>query len=78
MGTGEELAQQHPEWKTEEPFASLLKGDMKGALAGGMKSLAEIIIATHAGITTGEFEQIVQDWNVIYPFGKSRQAASTG
>jgi hypothetical protein len=28
---------QHPEWKTKEPFASLLKGDVKGALAGGKK-----------------------------------------
>jgi hypothetical protein len=29
------LAPQHPEWKDKEPFASLLKGDLKGALAGG-------------------------------------------
>ena len=29
------LAPQHPEWKDKEPFASLLKGDVKGALAGG-------------------------------------------
>ena len=29
------LAPQHPEWRTKEPFASLLKGDVKGALAGG-------------------------------------------
>ena len=29
------LAPQHPEWKTKEPFASLLKGDVKAALAGG-------------------------------------------
>jgi hypothetical protein len=29
------LAPQHPEWKDKEPFASLLKGDLKSALAGG-------------------------------------------
>jgi hypothetical protein len=29
------LAPQHPEWKTAEPFASLLRGDVKGVLAGG-------------------------------------------
>lgn len=29
------LAPQHPEWKNKEPFASLLKGDVKAALAGG-------------------------------------------
>src|SRR3954454_21350613 len=56
------LAPQHPEWKTQEPFASLLKGDVKGALAGGERTILEIIIATHAGMTTAEFEQIVKDW----------------
>ena len=56
------LAPQHPEWKTQEPFASLLKGDLKGALAGGEKALLEIMMATHAGMSTQEFEQIVKDW----------------
>jgi len=56
------LAPQHPEWKDKEPFASLLKGDLKGALAGGEKAIGEIVIATHAGMTTEEFEKIVKDW----------------
>ena len=56
------LAPQHPEWQNEEPFASLLKGDTKSALAGGKQAVVELIMATHAGMTTGEFEQIVQDW----------------
>jgi hypothetical protein len=56
------LAPQHPEWKTKEPFASLLKGDVKKALAGGEKAIAEIVMATHAGMTTEEFEKIVKDW----------------
>ena len=56
------LAPQHPEWKDKEPFASLLKGDMKAALAGGEKSLLEIIMATHAGMTTEEFDTIVKGW----------------
>ena len=56
------LAPQHPEWKTKEPFASLLKGDVKGALAGGEHAILEIIVATHAGMTTAEFEKIVADW----------------
>ncbi len=56
------LAPQHPEWKTKEPFASLLKGDVKRALAGGDRALLEIVMATHAGMTTVEFEQIVKDW----------------
>jgi phosphoglycolate phosphatase-like HAD superfamily hydrolase len=56
------LAPQHPEWKTKEPFASLLKGDVKAAMAGGEHSLIEIVMATHAGMTTGEFEKMVKDW----------------
>ena len=46
----------------KEPFASLLKGDVKAALAGGDHALLELIMATHAGMTTVEFEQIVKDW----------------
>jgi phosphoglycolate phosphatase-like HAD superfamily hydrolase len=56
------LAPQHPEWKTQEPFASLLKGDTKAALAGGEHAMVEIVMATHAGMTTEEFEAIVKDW----------------
>jgi hypothetical protein len=56
------LAPKHPEWKDKEPFASLLKDDVRGALAGGEKAIAEIIMVTHAGMTTEEFEQIVKDW----------------
>src|SRR5262245_25403350 len=56
------LAPQHPEWKDTQPFASLIKGDLKGALAGGDKALLEIVAATHSGMTTIEFEQIVKDW----------------
>ena len=56
------LAPQHPEWKTQEPFASLLKGDVAGALAGGDKAMLEIVMATHAGMTADEFQKIVKDW----------------
>ena len=56
------LAPQHPEWNDKEPFASLLKGDLKAAMAGGDRALVEIIMATHAGMTTVEFDQIVKDW----------------
>ena len=57
-----ELAPQHPEWKDKEPFASLLKGDVKGALAGGEHAIIELVMATHAGMTTEEFEKIIKDW----------------
>ena len=56
------LAPQHPEWQTNEPFASLLKGDVKAALAGGEPAILRIVMATHAGMTTEEFNQTVKDW----------------
>jgi phosphoserine phosphatase len=56
------LAPQHPEWKTEEPFASLLKGDLQSALAGGEHALMQIIMATHAGMTTEQFAEVVEAW----------------
>jgi hypothetical protein len=56
------LASQHPEWKTTEPFASLLRGDLRAALAAGDEALLEIVMATHAGTTTAEFGRIVEDW----------------
>jgi phosphoserine phosphatase len=56
------LAPAHPEWKDKEPFKSILAGDLKTALAGGEKAIVELVMATHAGMTTGEFEKIVEDW----------------
>jgi len=56
------LAPDHPEWKSQEPFASLLRGDLKGALAGGERAMVEIVMATHAGMTTEDFEKIVKEW----------------
>jgi hypothetical protein len=56
------LAPQHSEWKDQEPFASLLKGDLKGVLAGGEAALLDIVMGTHSGLTTEEFEGVVKDW----------------
>ena len=56
------LAPQHPEWQTKEPFASILKGDLKAALEGGDHGLMELFMATHTGMTADEFAQTVKDW----------------
>ena len=55
-------AAEHPEWKDQEPFKSVLTGDLKGALAGGEHALLELVAGTHSGMTTEEFEKIVTDW----------------
>jgi phosphoglycolate phosphatase-like HAD superfamily hydrolase len=56
------LAPQHPEWKTKEPFAAVLRGDANSALAGGEHALVELGMATHSGMTVDEFDRIVREW----------------
>ncbi len=56
------LAPQHPEWKDIEPFKSVIAGDLQGVLAGGNKALVEIIMASHAGMTTDQFGKLVAEW----------------
>jgi hypothetical protein len=56
------LAPQHPEWKDQEPFKSALAGDLKGVFAAGEPAIVQLMMASHAGMTTTEFEQIVKDW----------------
>jgi phosphoserine phosphatase len=56
------MAPEHPEWKTTQPFKGVLENDMKSALAGGEHAVVEIVAATHAGMTTAEFEETVSDW----------------
>lgn len=56
------LAPRHPEWKQRPPFKAVLENDMKALAASGEKGMVEIVMATHAGMTTTEFEAIVKDW----------------
>jgi hypothetical protein len=56
------MAPEHPEWQTKEPFKSAIAGDLKTVFAGGEHALLELVMATHAGLTTEEFARIVQDW----------------
>jgi phosphoserine phosphatase len=56
------MAPQHPEWKENEPFKSVLAGDMKGLEATGEKGLIEAMMTAHVGMTTDEFSKIVSDW----------------
>ena len=56
------LAPQHPEWKTTQPFKAVLDNDMKTVAASGEKGILELVMASHAGMSTAEFEAIVKDW----------------
>jgi phosphoglycolate phosphatase-like HAD superfamily hydrolase len=56
------MAPQHPEWRTLEPFRSMLADDRAALAALGEKGFLEIIAATHTGLTTEEFAKAVADW----------------
>lgn len=56
------LASEHPEWKTTQPYQSVLENDMATLITFGMHGISEIVMATHGGNTVDEFEQIVKDW----------------
>ncbi len=56
------LAPKHPEWKEKQPFKAVLEDDMKSVLASGERGLVELLMVSHAGMTTDEFEVIVKDW----------------
>jgi len=56
------LAPQHPEWKTTQPFQSVLENDMQALAASGEHGLLELVMATHADNTTEEFAKIVKQW----------------
>ena len=57
-----ELAPDHPEWKQREPFRAILAGD-RAALAKFSESDWEVIVAaTHTGMSTESFENIVKQW----------------
>ena len=56
------LAPQHPEWTHKQPFKAVLDGDMKALAASGEQGMVQLIMATHAGMTTDEFQDIVEGW----------------
>jgi hypothetical protein len=56
------MAPLHPEWKDKQPFKAVLDGDMKALAESGEHGLMELIMVTHAGMTSDEFSKIVTDW----------------
>jgi phosphoserine phosphatase len=56
------LAPEHPEWREQQPFKAVLENDLEALKASGIKGLMQLVMASHAGMTTQEFETIVEDW----------------
>jgi hypothetical protein len=56
------LAAEHPEWRERQPFKAALEGDLHALAESGEKGLLELVMATHAGMSTAEFARVVEDW----------------
>jgi phosphoglycolate phosphatase-like HAD superfamily hydrolase len=56
------LAPQHPEWKDTQPFKAALERDLKALGQFGARGLAELNAAASTGMTSEEYEKIVEDW----------------
>jgi hypothetical protein len=56
------LAPKHPDWKAKQPFKAALEGDLKALAASGEKGLLELVMATHADLTSDAFAQVVANW----------------
>jgi phosphoserine phosphatase len=57
-----EMAPDHPEWKTQQPFQAVLEDDMEALIAAGEHGLIELVMATHTGMTIDEFQKIATEW----------------
>ena len=56
------MAKDHPEWKDKQPYKALLENNMPELMKQGEKGLLQIVMTTHAGMTTDQFEALVKDW----------------
>lgn len=56
------LSNQHPEWKTKEPFKSVLANDTAAIAKFNLQDLEAILAATHSGMSVASFQAIVTEW----------------
>lgn len=57
-----ELAVDHPEWNSLEPYRSVIDNDMEGLKKSGMHGLLTLMMSSHTGMDIEEFDQIVKKW----------------
>lgn len=56
------LALQHPEWKVTQPFKTVIEGDREAMGKFTESDWLEIVGATHAGMSTEDFGELVKQW----------------
>lgn len=56
------MAPEHPEWKNKQPFKAVLENDLNALKSTGIEGLLTMLMTTHAGMTTEEFQKIAKNW----------------
>jgi phosphoglycolate phosphatase-like HAD superfamily hydrolase len=56
------LAATHPEWRSTQPYQAALARDFKTLAAQGEQGAVKLVAATHAGMSSDEFDRIASDW----------------
>jgi len=54
--------EQHPEWKFQEPFRSVLEGDLTAITRLDPAERKEILDLTSTGMSSAEYARLVSDW----------------
>ena len=58
-------AVRHTDWKDRQPYKSVLEDDLHELIAQGRDAVAQLFMATHAGMTAEAFDQTVRDWIAV-------------
>ena len=53
-----QMAPDHPEWQTTQPYQAILEKDLEMLQSLGVEGVEELILGTHAGMTEEEFESM--------------------
>ena len=56
------MAPQHPEWREQEPFKSILARDREAMLRFSIQDFEKVVAVTHSGMTVPQFQEIVKKW----------------
>jgi FMN phosphatase YigB (HAD superfamily) len=56
------LAREHPEWKTKQPFQSILDHDQAAMSKFTEQDWLQVIAATHASMGMEAFQALVKEW----------------
>jgi phosphoglycolate phosphatase-like HAD superfamily hydrolase len=57
-----QLAPQHPEWKSQQPYKAIINDNMKALKRSGLKGILEVLASSHLGLTDEQYNIDVNKW----------------